>query len=629
MSSVPIIRRHQWLWLLCLGLLGVRIAIAMHLPLLGDEAFYWQESRALAMSYSDVPPMTAWLIALGTAVAGNGLLGVRWPFLLIGALIPWLLRHWAMRRLGNRDDADRVAMLAMLLPLLGIAGVVAVPDVPLTFLMLLAFVLLDRAADRGRWRDWIVLGVCVAAALLTHWRAALLCSSGLIWLLLSMRGRRQRVRAGPWLAAAVAMLGLLPILAFNTANDWSALRFQLVERNPWHFQWSGVLIVPEQIMVISPLLALALFVVAVRSWRQRTQAPADLMCASALGIVAVYVGVGLFADNERTRIHWPLPGYLPLLLGVPALMRDWHQGGGWRSLVARLLLPVAALSTLAVLAALAWTASVRGLERAPTSMPFGTSFLGWPEVSAKTRDLLASRAPGTVLIADNFLLAAELDFATDGAHSVYSLDHARTIKHGRQAQLRIWARDEQALLAAPWQHGLLVFELGATAPVDRLAAWQALCDRFGQLRWIAEQTVVQGEVQFLFADVTPIGSGADGPCRAPLLARVDGPTPNQIIDRHAELHVFGWAIADDVGIAEVWVWLDGRRFARADLALPAPHVLQQWPHSKDPDHPRVGFALRIDADQLTSGKHRIEIEVLSRDRADLSRRFDARTIEVR
>ena len=33
---------------------------------------------------------------------------------------------------------------------------------------------------------------------------------------------------------------------------------------------------------------------------------------------------GVFADNERMRVHWPLPAYFPLLLAVPAVLGKWR-----------------------------------------------------------------------------------------------------------------------------------------------------------------------------------------------------------------------------------------------------------------------------------------------------------------
>src|SRR5687767_13921647 len=127
-------RRAFWfLWAL---LLCFKLWIAARLPLFGDEAWYWLESQHPAWAYSDLPALTAWLIRLGTAVGGNTLLGVRWPFLALDMLVPWLVVRFALRWFGEAA-AWRAGLLALLLPLLGGLGFLALPDTPLTLAAML------------------------------------------------------------------------------------------------------------------------------------------------------------------------------------------------------------------------------------------------------------------------------------------------------------------------------------------------------------------------------------------------------------------------------------------------------------------------------------------------------------
>src|SRR5512135_2465511 len=75
----------------------IRIVLAANLAPFGDEAWYWQESRALDWSYSDLPLATACLIRLGETMFGHGVLPMRAPFLLLGALLPMILVHVGAR----------------------------------------------------------------------------------------------------------------------------------------------------------------------------------------------------------------------------------------------------------------------------------------------------------------------------------------------------------------------------------------------------------------------------------------------------------------------------------------------------------------------------------------------------
>src|SRR5262245_22548687 len=60
-----------------LGLTALRLAVAAYTGLVDDEAYYRMWSLAPALSYLDHPPMVAWVIGAGRAIAGDTSLGVR------------------------------------------------------------------------------------------------------------------------------------------------------------------------------------------------------------------------------------------------------------------------------------------------------------------------------------------------------------------------------------------------------------------------------------------------------------------------------------------------------------------------------------------------------------------------
>ena len=61
-------RAFLWAWA---AVAAIKLLVAVRLPLFVDEAFYWQEGRHLALAYSDLPGLTAWLARLGTAHRGD------------------------------------------------------------------------------------------------------------------------------------------------------------------------------------------------------------------------------------------------------------------------------------------------------------------------------------------------------------------------------------------------------------------------------------------------------------------------------------------------------------------------------------------------------------------------------
>src|SRR5690606_10989184 len=148
---------------------GVKVLIATYLPLFVDEAFYWQEGQHLAPAYSDLPGLTAWLTRIGVEIVGNHRLGVRLPFLLLGALLPWMVVNMTTRWFGARAGWQ-AGSFTLLMPLSGTLGILAVPDVPMAIAAVLC---LDAGARMLRNIEasavlLLALGLSIGA--LSHYR---------------------------------------------------------------------------------------------------------------------------------------------------------------------------------------------------------------------------------------------------------------------------------------------------------------------------------------------------------------------------------------------------------------------------------------------------------------------------
>jgi dolichol-phosphate mannosyltransferase len=141
--------------------------------LAGDEAYYWQWSRQLAWGYYDHPPMVAWLIALGTQLAGHNPFGVRLATVLLSVGILWFVyrltvysvsRH-PLPGMGRPTPASAgawtVAVLVVM-PLFSVGSFLATPDVPMAFFWAWSVWLVVRAVDDPRPRTWLLLGVTLA-----------------------------------------------------------------------------------------------------------------------------------------------------------------------------------------------------------------------------------------------------------------------------------------------------------------------------------------------------------------------------------------------------------------------------------------------------------------------------------
>lgn len=594
--------------------LGARAFLAWKLPLFGDEAFYWWESRQPAPGYSDVPPLVPWLMALGTRLGGNTPFGVRWPFLLLAAAVPVLVGIWARRFVGA-GEARAAATLSLLLPLAAALGVMGMPDVPLTVAILGAAIALENFARSHRWRDALMLGAILALGWLSHYRFVMIYVAGAVFVLAAPRGRALLRLPALWVGQAVGLLGLVPLLVFNLQHDWTALRFQFVERHPWSFHAGALLDPLAQALVTTPLLFAAIVVAllwALQRWRGGEEGWDVLVCAAG-GLLAGYLVFGLFADDVRVRFHWPLPAYLLALPAVPMVFKAWRESGRRAlALTASATAPLALLGTLVVYGLLGAATLPAKLAWLPLGRPVPDNLQGWREIGRWARNL-ARAQPQATLVAGDFMLGAQAAFALRATRQVYVLDHPANLKHGRAAQLAIWQRDERGLAASGWHDGLLWVDESARRPIDRLPAWLSLCERFGAVRLRDEIELFNGRWRVLAFAVAPrTGAAMATPCELPAMAEIDVPVAGAPLQGE-RVEVRGWAIKEHIGVARVEVLLDGEPVAGARYGTAYPGVRGQWPMSTDPAHPDVGFEASLPLAGIAPGLHRLSVRVTGHD----------------
>ena len=70
-----------------LALFPVLLVLAATLPPFDDQTYYSCWSRDLQLSYSDHPPMVAYMIRASTEVFGNSIFAIRLPAVLSGIVV--------------------------------------------------------------------------------------------------------------------------------------------------------------------------------------------------------------------------------------------------------------------------------------------------------------------------------------------------------------------------------------------------------------------------------------------------------------------------------------------------------------------------------------------------------------
>ncbi|WP_293715602.1 glycosyltransferase family 39 protein [Stenotrophomonas sp. UBA7606] len=569
----------------------VKVLIAAQLPLFVDEAFYWQEGQHLAPAYSDLPGLTAWLTRLGVEIVGNHRLGVRLPFLVLGALLPWMVAHIATRWFGTRAGWQAGA-LAVLMPLSATLGILAVPDVPMAIAALLC---LDAGARLLRNVNaggalMLALGLLVGA--LSHYRFIGVIVVGFIALLLLPEGRRMLRDPRVWMALSVGIVAWVPLLAWNLDNQDAGLKFQVIERHPWEFQTEGLLFLIIQPMLVTPLLFAAMAGVAYAGLRQRLRGfhHGQLRYFALVGgtsTVLIFL-FGFFTDVERISFHWPLPGYLALLVSVPLALNHWTRF--WR----RAVWVVASVGLVLAFAYYVMAATPSLREQTAGSKYYPRNFAGWQPLADAVKDELAQMPADAQVLAGSFKVGSELGFRLEDA-SIRVLPHELNDRHGRTAQLALWHLISDGSRSTPQ---LLVLAPGDQRYRDLLERYHKVCELVGPLPPPRVVSLDHGFQRFLLFRLP--AQKQQGACVTPAMAWVDGPLPGESIS--GELQVKGWAFKDGVGLARVELLVDGRSVGDAAYGRTL-DIRPAWPGTNDPQHPQVGFDGRIDTSGFAPGRH--------------------------
>jgi len=568
---------------------AVKLVVAARLPLFVDEAFYWQEGQHLAAAYSDLPGLTAWLARLGVELGGNHVLALRLPFLAIGAMLPWMVSRIATRWFGA-VAGWQAGSLTVLMPLSATLGMLAVPDVPMA---LAAVLCLDAGARLLRNVDAaaavkLSLGLVIGA--LSHYRFIGVIVVGFIALLLLPQGRRTLRDPRVWVALAVGVMAWLPLLAWNADNQDAGLKFQVVERHPWAFQWSGLWFLVIQPMLVTPILCIAMWKVALAGTRSGGGARAQWRYFGLVGAVSTLAifALGFFTDVERISFHWPLPGYLALLVAVPVVLNGWprwlRRTGWWL-----------AGAGLALAFSYYLVASSPGLrEQLAGDKYYPRNFAGWAPLADEVRQELAGMPPGTRVLAGNFKVGAELGFQLRDPR-IEVLRHPLNDKHGRTAQLGLWGLLHDGQRDGPM---LLVLSPSDQRYRDLLERYHDICAQVGPLPPPRVVSQDHGYQRFLLFKLP--AQRIDGPCVTPAMAWVDAPLQDEKVAERMEVR--GWAFKDGVGLSRVELLIDGQPVGDAVYGR-AYDITAAWKISTDPQHPRVAFDATLDTRQLAPGKH--------------------------
>jgi 4-amino-4-deoxy-L-arabinose transferase-like glycosyltransferase len=213
--------------LVLLATIVLRLVAAASTPLMVDEAYYWTWSRRLAAGYYDHPPLVAYVIRLGTLLAGDTEFGVRVLFVLMAIPMSVAVYRTGVILLGSVQAGVTAALMLNATMMVSAGTLMASPDAPLMLAFSLTLLALAKVWQSGNGTWWLLAGASVGLAMLSKLNGLVLGPVILLWLVAVRELRGWLASPWPYLGGAAAFAMFMPTLIWNAQHEWVSFTRQL------------------------------------------------------------------------------------------------------------------------------------------------------------------------------------------------------------------------------------------------------------------------------------------------------------------------------------------------------------------------------------------------------------------
>jgi 4-amino-4-deoxy-L-arabinose transferase-like glycosyltransferase len=426
-------RRAAWI---VGALVLLRLIVASFTPLAFDEAYYWTWSKHLAGGYYDHPPMVAFVIRLGTLIAGDTQIGVRLISILLAIPMSWAVYRSAEMLFADKRIASASAIFLNATLVVAVGTIIITPDAPLMVASSFVLYTLAKVLTTGRGEWWLAVGAAVGFGLLSKYTALYFGAAILLWLLIARDMRRWLATPWPYLGGLVSLIVFSPVLLWNADHHWVSFIKQLgrAKVRIWSLNFFAELF-PIQFGFATPSIFILGVLGLYALWRRNdiSQGARVLINTSVLTLVCYLVW---HSFHERVEGNWLSPVYpaFAIAAAYAAYGTTWTAGvQRMADRSRRTALPVGVVLFLILILQL-HSGIFSGFKRDPAARTVG---VGWPLMAHDVQ--AASEALGaTCVLASNYGTTSMLMF--------YLPKGSCVAQYGDRIRWENWSEPEDALL---------------------------------------------------------------------------------------------------------------------------------------------------------------------------------------
>ena len=308
-----------------LALVALRLVAAAFTPITFDEAYYWMWSKHLAGGYYDHPPMVAFVIRLGTSIAGDTELGVRLFSILLALPMSWAVYEATFVLFGSRRLAATATILLNVTLMAAVGTMIVTPDAPLLVASSFVLFALAKVLATGRGAWWLAVGVATGCALLSKYTALFFGPAILIWLIVVPKLRHWLISPWLYLGGVVALLMFSPVILWNADHHWVSFIKQMGRARIEDFRPAFLAeLIPTQFAFATPAVWIlgAMGLYALYQRRAGAMGARVLVNTMFWTIVAYFIWHSLHA---RVEANWFAPVYpaFAVAAAVAAHLVEW------------------------------------------------------------------------------------------------------------------------------------------------------------------------------------------------------------------------------------------------------------------------------------------------------------------
>lgn len=327
--NIPDMRQaEKTVFAVLIGITVLRLVAIMLTPLAPDveETQYWLWSQTPDAGYFTKPPMIAWVIGLTTAIAGNGIVGMKLAAPLI-QLVSALLIGRIARNFSSPHAGILASLIWISLPAVGLGSFIISTDSPmLMFILAALFVLAPLARGKVLARHEVLLaGIFAGLAMMSKYAAIYLPAGVVLWYL--WQGRRDMRLNLPGISIFIIgmLISLAPNIVWNLMNSFVTVGH--LEHNADLDGGSASVLrslgfLAAQAGIAGPLIFGLVIIAVISLWRDPACRFWIALAAPALLVISAQ------AYFSTANANWAVASWPPLVVLVAHFLGSRWQG--WR-----------------------------------------------------------------------------------------------------------------------------------------------------------------------------------------------------------------------------------------------------------------------------------------------------------